>query len=152
MLKVCAIFANGLWDFDVVFNAEFPVIGTMPGSDMDDARSLFGGREIGRKSGNVVVIALTIQRVLADRAFKLSPFDFGFYVMAGDAGFSGYCGNPGLRNEHFFTNNGQTVFSRGGDFKNHIIDIRAIGDGTVAGHGPGRRRPDDDGGAFDFRG
>ena len=150
VIEETAVLADRLGHLDSVGLAQFPVVGPVPRRDVDDAGAFLGGGETGGQRRHVEIVTLAGQGMAADGAFQVRALENGDHVGRGDTEFGERRFQAGLGDDQLFSDLGKAAFCRFLDFDDGVIDVRAIGDGAVAGYGPRRRRPDDDGRRLDF--
>ena len=129
------------------------VVHAMPRRGVHKARPRIVGHMVAREEGHVELIAVAAQGMGADEALGGAHRD---QLELCDLRRSHH-GRPQLvgHNQPFTDlSPRQKVASRidSGDFIFVILNARAVGDRPVGGHGPGRGRPDDDGGACGLAG
>ena len=132
----------------VVMRDRLEVFGAVTGRDVDEAGALLGGHVVRRDQRHRELVALAAQGVGAD-----GSGEGGAGQARGDHPVAGDTCLCTKRGREFFGGgdpragcHGRTVGDFG-HFEHQIAHRLTVGDAAVAGDGPGRRRPDDDGGA-----
>ena len=126
------------------------VLGAVARRDMHEAGALLGGDVVRRDQRHRKVVAPAAQGVGADGAGEGAAGEAG--------GDDAVAGDAGVRAESRRERLGAGDAGAGGHgravrdvrhFEHEIAERLAVGDAAVAGDGPGRRRPDDHGGAVE---
>ena len=145
----CAI-AAARSEARVVVRDRLEVLGPVARRDMDEAGALLGGDVIGRNQRHREVVALPAQGVGADAAGKGGAGEIGGdHPVAGNAALGTEGGRQLLGGGDARAGRDRRAVRDLGHFQHPVADRFAIGDAAVAGDGPGRRRPNDDGSAVE---
>jgi hypothetical protein len=137
-----AVLAHGLRHLDAVGHAELPVVGAVAGRDMDEARALVRGDETAGEERHFEVVALTSQRVGADRAGQRSTLAGPCDLAVGDAQVL-LEGRAQLRgDQQLLTDPHRCAVRHRRHGEQQVVHLLAEGHRTVARNGPGRGRPD----------
>ena len=138
------VFGDRLRRLDAITAAQFPVICTMSRGDMDNPCPLLIRREVCRQGRHVEIKPLPAQRMTADGSSKRIPREFRNHRVRSHLAGGTDIRNQVLRADQLLTNQRQTTFINSINTDDDIIQLRTIGDGPVARHGPGSCRPDQD--------
>ena len=130
---------------------ECEIVLAVAGGDVDKARALFGGDEIGAQQRHFMLIATAPQRMRADRADKLAAFDHMEDVVRLDLGGLAEFRQQREGDQQLGMRRDQRAFGHRIDMHDGVFDLRAIGHGAVGRHRPRRGGPDHHATAFQLR-
>ena len=146
-VRVAAVLGHRVGHLEAMPRAELEVVGAVRGRDVHEARAFLGADEITRKQRHREVVALAVQGVTQDRSGKIAAGDVGHRAMAADPRLSGHLIDQARREHKPFADIGERAVGDRGHLDHPVLDVLAIRDRAVAGHGPGRGGPDQDRGA-----
>ena len=125
--------------------AEREILLAMAGGDMHEAGAGIGGDIVGSIDRHIMIIAPAAHRVGADSTNQIGALEHMHHMMRRDAGILADLRQQRQRDQDHFTRPCQAAFRHAVHADQGVVDAGTAGDGAVAGHGPGRRGPDDDG-------
>ena len=134
---------------DAVLHAEGEVVGAVARRHVDDPRAGLHVDEIGGQEGHVEVIAPAVQGVAAD-----GPVQAGGLGQAPPLGYlerAFHRFGEVVGDDKALAGDGQAAVFHRDDLVDAVGEAGAVGQRPVAGDGPRRGRPDDDGGALKLR-
>ena len=130
---------------DAVFDADLEIILAVAGRRVHEPGALIGGDVRPGDQRHVEIITLAAQGMGAQRALERLALYHGPRLMDGDAGILRHLGDKIGHHQEALAEDGKAAFGDLLDFDHQVIVIGAVGHRPVAGQGPGRGRPDDDG-------
>ena len=134
----------------VVERDRLEILGAVARRDVDEAGALLGGDVIGGDQRHRKVVAPAAQGVGADGAGEGGAGKVGRdHPVAGDSALRAEGGCQRLGGGDARAGRRCRAVRDLRHFEHHVAHGFAVGDAAVAGDGPGRRRPDDDGGAVE---
>ena len=137
-----AVVAHRLRDRQVVGTAEVEVVIAMAGRDVDEAGAGVRRDEVGEQQRRILVVAAPAQRMRQHRTGQRLPLVDVQQVMRGDAGVLADLRQQRQRDQQLLADAGERALRHAIHMHQRVVELRPRGDGAVAGHGPGSRRPD----------
>ena len=122
--------------------AEREVVLAVAGGDVDEAGALVRGDEVARQERHVEVVALAAQRMRGDGARQLRALQHAAHGVRAEPRLLREGRQQRQRDQERLAHAQQRSLGHALHVDQRVVDLRPVGDGAVAGDGPGRGGPD----------